>query len=276
MVFTIFYFETMAATTALSQCIRRQVMAHRLAGKIAVITGGATGIGFASAKLFAAEGARVFITGRRQAELDKAVAAIGGGATAVQADSADMADLDRLYAKVKAEAGRIDILFANAGGGSNLALGAITEEQYEDTFGRNVKGVLFTVQKALPLLVDGSSIILTGSTASIVAMPAFSVYGASKAALRSFARHWTLDLKARRMRVNVLSPGPTRTPGLLGLAGDDRAAQQEMLDQMAAELPLGRVADPDEIASAALFLASDESSFVTGAELFADGGQAQV
>jgi NAD(P)-dependent dehydrogenase (short-subunit alcohol dehydrogenase family) len=277
MVFTIFYFETMAATTALSQRIRRQVMAHRLAGKIAVITGGATGIGFASAKLFAAEGARVFITGRRQGELDKAVAAIGGGATAVQADSADMAALDRLYAKVKADAGRIDILFANAGGGSNLPLGSITEEQFDDTFGRNVKGVLFTVQKALPLLVDGSSIILTGSTtASIVAMPAFSVYGASKAALRSFARHWTLDLKARRMRVNVLSPGPTRTPGLLGLAGDDRAAQQEMLDQMAAELPLGRVADPDEIASAALFLASDESSFVTGAELFADGGQAQV
>ena len=139
-----------------------------------------------------------------------------------------------------------------------------------------MKGVLFTVQKALPLLVDGASVILTGSTASIVAMPAFSVYGASKAALRSFARHWTLDLKERRIRVNVLSPGPTTTPGLLGLAGGDRAAQQSMLDQMASELPLGRVADPDEIASAALFLASDDSSFVTGAELFADGGQAQV
>lgn len=251
-------------------------MAPRLAGKVAVVTGGTTGIGFASAKRFAAEGARVFITGRRQAELDKAVAAIGGNAIGIQADSAKMADLKRLYALVKADAGRIDILFANAGGGSNLPLGSITEEQYDDTFGRNVKGVLFTVQKALPLLVDGASVILTGSTASIVAMPAFSVYGASKAAVRSFARHWTLDLKERRIRVNVLSPGPTKTPGLLDLAGDDRAAQQGMLDQMASELPLGRVADPDEIASVASFFASDDSSFVTGAELFADGGQAQV
>ena len=251
-------------------------MAPRLAGKVAVVTGGTTGIGFASAKRFAAEGARVFITGRRQAELDKAVAAIGGNAIGIQADSAKMADLKRLYALVKADAGRIDILFANAGGGSNLPLGSITEQQYDDTFGRNVKGVLFTVQKALPLLVDGASVILTGSTASIVAMPAFSVYGASKAALRSFARHWTLDLKARRIRINVLSPGPTKTPGLRGLAGDDRAAQQGMLDQMASELPLGRVADPDEIASAALFLASDDSSFVTGVELFVDGGQAQI
>jgi NAD(P)-dependent dehydrogenase (short-subunit alcohol dehydrogenase family) len=251
-------------------------MARRLAGKVAVVTGGTTGIGLASAKRFAAEGARVFITGRRQTELDKAVAAIGGNASGIQADSAKMADLDRLYSQVKADAGRIDILFANAGGGSNLPLGSITEEQYDDTFGRNVKGVLFTVQKALPLLVDGASVILTGSTASIVAMTAFSVYGASKAALRSLARHWTLDLKERRIRVNVLSPGPTKTPGLLDLAGGDRAAQQGMLDQMASELPLGRVADPEEIASAALFLASDDSSFVTGAELFVDGGQAQV
>jgi NAD(P)-dependent dehydrogenase (short-subunit alcohol dehydrogenase family) len=251
-------------------------MARRLAGKVAVVTGGTTGIGLASAKRFAAEGARVFITGRRQVELDKAVAAIGGNGSGVRADSAKMADLNRLYSQVKADAGRIDILFANAGGGSNLPLGSITEEQYDDTFGRNVKGVLFTVQKALPLLVDGASVILTGSTASIVAMPAFSVYGASKAALRSLARHWTLDLKERRIRVNVLSPGPTKTPGLLDLAGDDRAAQQGMLDQMASELPLGRVADPEEIASAALFLASDDSSFVTGVELFVDGGQAQV
>ena len=251
-------------------------MAHRLKGKIAVVTGGTTGIGFASAKRFAAEGARVFITGRRQAEVDNAVAAIGGNATGIQADSAKMADLSRLYAQVKADAGRIDILFANAGGGSNLPLGSITEEQYEDTFGRNVKGVLFTVQKAHPLLVDAASVFRTGSTASSEAMPAFSVYGASKAALRSFARHWTLDLKERRIRVNVLSPGPTVTPGLLGLAGDDRTAQQGMLDQMASELPLGRVADPEEIASAALFLASDDSSFVSGAELFVDGGKARV
>jgi NAD(P)-dependent dehydrogenase (short-subunit alcohol dehydrogenase family) len=251
-------------------------MARRLAGKIAVVTGGSTGIGFASAKRFAAEGARVFITGRRQTEVDRAASAIGGNAAGIQADSTNMADLNRLYAKVKADAGRIDILFANAGGGSNLPLGSITEEQFDDTFGRNVKGVLFTVQKALPLLVDGASVILTGSTASVVALPAFSVYGASKAAVRSFARNWTLDLKERRIRVNVLSPGPTNTPGLVGLAGDDPAAQQGLLDQVASEVPLGRVADPDEIANVALFLASDESSFVTGIELFADGGQAQV
>jgi NAD(P)-dependent dehydrogenase (short-subunit alcohol dehydrogenase family) len=251
-------------------------VASRLAGKIAVVTGGTTGIGLASAKRFAMEGARVFITGRHQAELDKPVAAIGGTAIGVLADSAKMIDLDRLYAQVKADSGKIDVLFANAGGGSNLPLGSITEDQYDDTFDRNVRGVLFTVQKALPLLVDGASVILTGSTASIVAMPAFSVYGASKAALRSFARHWTLDLKERRIRVNVLSPGPTKTPGLLGLAGDDQAAKQGLLDQLASEVPLGRVADPDEIATAALFLASDDSSFVTGVELFADGGQAQV
>jgi NAD(P)-dependent dehydrogenase (short-subunit alcohol dehydrogenase family) len=228
-------------------------MTRRLAGKIAVITGGATGIGLASARRFAAEGAQVFITGRRQAEVERAAAEIGDAATGIQADSTRMDDLNRLYARVKAEA-----------------------EQYDDTFGRNVKGVLFTVQKALPLLVDGASVILTGSTASVVAMPAFSVYGASKAAVRSFARNWTLDLKARRIRVNVLSPGPTHTPGLVELAGDDKAAQQAFLAQLANEVPLARVADPDEIAAAALFLASDESSFVTGIELFADGGQAQV
>jgi NAD(P)-dependent dehydrogenase (short-subunit alcohol dehydrogenase family) len=251
-------------------------MSGRLENRVAVITGGSTGIGLATAKRFVAEGPFVFITGRRAPELSRAAEMLGPHAVAVLADSADLADLDRLYDLMRREAGRIDILFANAGGGSNLPLGSITEEQYDDTFGRNVKGVLFTVQKALPLLVDGASVILPGSTASIVAMPAFSVYGASKAALRSFARHWTLDLKARRIRVNVLSPGLTRTPGLLGLAGDDRAAQQGMLDQMASELPLGRVADPDEIASAVLFLASDDSRFVTGAELVADGGQARV
>jgi hypothetical protein len=251
-------------------------MSGRLENKVAVITGGSTGIGFATAKRFVTEGASVFLTGRRAPELDRAAEMLGPHAVPILADSSNLDDLDRLYEIIRRETGRIDILFANAGGGSNLPLGSITEEQYDDTFGRNVKGVLFTVQKALPLLVDGASVILTGSTASIVAMPSFSVYGASKAALRSFARHWTLDLKQRRIRVNVLSPGPTKTPGLLGLASDDRAAQQAMLDQMASELPIGRVADPDEIAGAALFLASDDSSFVTGAELFADGGQAQV
>jgi NAD(P)-dependent dehydrogenase (short-subunit alcohol dehydrogenase family) len=251
-------------------------MSGRLENKVAVITGGSTGIGFATAKRLVPEGASVFLTGRRTPELNRAAEMLGPHAVPVLADSSNLDDLDRLYELIRREAARIDILFANAGGGSNLPLGSITEEQYDDTFGRNVKGVLFTVQKALPLLVDGASVILTGSTASIVAMPASSVYGASKAALRSFARHRTLDLNERRIRVNVLSPGPTKTPGLLGLASDDRAAQQAMLDQMASELPLGRVADPDEIASAALFLASDDSSFVTGAELFADGGQAQV
>jgi len=251
-------------------------VARRLAGKVAVVTGGSTGIGLATAKRFAAEGAQVFITGRRQAELDEAAAAIGHEAIGIQADSTNMSDLNRLYAQVKEAAGRIDVLFANAGGGSNLPLGSITEEQFDDTFARNVKGVLFTVQKALPLLVDGASVILTGSTSSIVAMPAFSVYGASKAAVRAFARHWTLDLKDRHIRVNVLSPGSTRTPGLAGLAGDDKAAQEALLEKIAMGVPIGRLADPDEIANAALFLASDESSFVAGIELFADGGQAQV
>jgi NAD(P)-dependent dehydrogenase (short-subunit alcohol dehydrogenase family) len=251
-------------------------MTRRLSGKIALVTGGTTGIGLASAKRFAVEGARVFITGRRQAELDAAVRGIGPSATGIQADVSKMANLNRLYEHVMAGAGRIDVLFANAGGGSMLPLGQITEEQFDDTFGRNVKGMVFTVQKALPLLVDGGSIILTGSTASIVGTPAFSVYGASKAAIRGFARHWTLDLMARKIRVNVLSPGPTKTPGLLGLSGDDTQAQQGLLDQLAASVPLGRVAEPEEIAAAALFLASDESSFVTGTELFADGGEAQV
>jgi NAD(P)-dependent dehydrogenase (short-subunit alcohol dehydrogenase family) len=251
-------------------------MARRLEGKIAVITGGSTGIGLATAKRFAAEGARVFITGRDRAKLGAAVAAIGPSATAIQADSANLSDLDGLYERVKADAGRIDVLFANAGGGSNLPLGAITEAQFDDTFGRNVKGTLFTVQKALPLLAKGASVILTGSTAGAMAMPAFSVYGASKAAIRNLVRHWALDLKGRGIRVNVLSPGPTKTPGLVGLAGDDAAAQQGLLDYLATETPLGRVADPDEIAAAALFLASDDASFVTGSELFADGGQAQV
>jgi NAD(P)-dependent dehydrogenase (short-subunit alcohol dehydrogenase family) len=251
-------------------------MARKLEGKIAIVTGGTTGIGLATAKRFAAEGAQVFVTGRRQTELDAAVAAIGPGATGVQADSANLSDLNRLYERVKTEAGRIDVLFVNAGGGSMLPLGSITEEQYDDTFGRNVKGVLFTVQKALPLLVDGASVILTGSNASIKGTPAFSVYSASKAAVRNFARSWTLDLKTRGVRVNVISPGPIKTPGLVELAGPDAAQQKGLLDYMASTVPLGHVGEPDDIAGAAAFLASDDARFIAGAELFVDGGQAQV
>src|SRR5258705_12440441 len=201
-------------------------MARRLEGKIAVITGGTPGIGFATAKRLAIEGAQVFVTGRRQAELDAAVAAIGPKATGIKADSANLSDLNSLYERVKTEAGRIDVLFVNAGGGSMLPLGAITEEQYDDTFGRNVKGVLFTGQKARPLLGDGASVILTASNVSIKSTPAFSAYSASKAAVRNFARSWTLDLKSRDIRVNVISPGPIKTPGLVDLSGPDAGKLQ--------------------------------------------------
>lgn len=247
----------------------------RLRGKVAIITGANSGIGLATARLFASEGARVFMTGRRQAELDEAVLTVGGDARGVRGDISNMADLDHLYEVVREEAGVIDVLFANAGGGSFLPLGAITEEQYDRTFATNVKGTLFTVQKALPLLRDGASVILTGSTAASTGIPAFSVYGASKAAVRSFARNWILDLAPRGIRVNVLAPGSTTTPGWNGLASSDEQLQ-EMLALTKAGTPLGRLASPDEIARAALFLASDESSFVTGTELFADGGAAQV
>lgn len=251
-------------------------MTQKLTAKVAVVTGGTSGIGLATAKRFAQEGARVFVTGRRQAELDKAVDEIGPAATGVQADASKLTDLDRLYEQVRAEAGRVDVLFVNAGGGSMLPLGEITEAQYEETFGRNVKGVLFTVQKALPLLASGASVILTGSTAGIEGTQAFSVYAASKAAVRSFARNWILDLKGRGIRVNTLSPGATRTPGLVELAGPDAAQQQSLLDYLASKIPMGRVGEPDEIAKAAVFLASDDASFVNGVELFVDGGQAQI
>src|SRR5712672_797211 len=222
------------------------------------------------------EGQIAVVTGRRQAELDAAVAAIGPRATGVQADSANLSDLSRLFGEVKSRHGRIDVLVANAGGGSMLPLGSITEEQYDDTFDRNVKGVLFTVQNALPLLVDGASVILTASNVSIKGTPAFSVYSASKAAVRNFARSWTLDLKSRDIRVNVISPGPIKTPGLVDLAGPDAARQQGLLDYMASTVPLGRVGDPDDVAGAAVFLASSDASFIAGTELFVDGGQAQI
>ena len=251
-------------------------MSKKLEGKIAVVTGGTSGIGLATAKLFAAEGAHVFVTGRRKAELDAAVAAIGANATGVQADSSKLADLDRLFATVKSQKGRIDVLFANAGGGTMLPLGAITEGQYDDTFGSNVKGVLFTVQKALPLLSNGASVVVTSSTTSKKGTPNFSVYSASKAAVRNFVRSWILDVKDRGIRINAISPGTTHTPGLVNLAGPDKAQQQGLLTYLASTIPLGRVAQPEEIAKAVLFLASDDASFVNGAELFVDGGAAQI
>jgi len=240
----------------------------KLQGKVAVITGGSSGIGLAAAKLFVAEGAYVFITGRRQKELDAAVKAIGSNVTGVQGDVAKLSDLDRLY-EIIGKKSRLDIVFANAGLGEFAPLGSITEELFDRLFNTNVKGTLFTVQKALPLLNDGGSIILTGSIASIKGTPAFWVYGATKAAIRNFVRAWTLELKDRRIRSNVLSPGPTVTP-LVDQQPPDAIAR------IVSSIPMGRMADPDEIAKAALFLASDDSSFVTGIELFVDGGRAQV
>lgn len=250
-------------------------MPGKLERKIAVVTGGSSGIGLATAKLFAAEGAHVFITGRRQRELDDAVESIGGNASGIRSDVSDLDDLDRLFATVKEQAGRIDVLFANAGGGEFKPLGEITEDHYERTFATNVKGTLFTVQKALPLMRAGGSIILTGSTSASRGAPAFSVYGASKAAVRSFARNWILDLKGSGIRLNVLAPGATSTPGLHDLASSE-GASREMIRFIEATTPLGRLGAPDEIARAALFLASDDSSFVTGIELFVDGGSAQI
>ncbi|MFN7104514.1 MAG: SDR family NAD(P)-dependent oxidoreductase [Pseudorhizobium sp.] len=246
----------------------------RLQGKIAVITGGNSGIGLAAAKRFVAEGAEVFITGRRQEELDRAVETIGAGVTAVQGDVSQLDDLDRLFEVVRAKSGRIDILFANAGLGAFAPLGAIDEGSFDMTFGVNVKGVLFTVQKALPLMQAGGSIILTGSTTGSRGTPAFSVYSATKAAIRNFARSWALDLKGSGIRVNVLSPGATETPGLKGLANAGEEAS--LLENLAQQIPLGRIGRPEETAAVALFLASDDSSFMTGSEVFADGGSAQV
>ena len=247
----------------------------KLQGKVAVVTGGNSGIGLATAKLFVAEGAHVFVTGRRQPELDEAVASIGGGVEGVRGDVSNLEDLDRLYQIVEERKGRIDILFANAGLGEFLPLGQITEAHFDRTFGVNVKGTLFTVQKALPLMRAGGSVILTGSTAGSHGSPAFSVYGASKAAVRSFARNWILDLKGSGIRVNVLAPGPTSTPGLHGLAPDAEQDRQ-LTEAMIAQIPLGRMGRPEEVAAAALFLASDESSFVNGIEFHVDGGMAQV
>jgi NAD(P)-dependent dehydrogenase (short-subunit alcohol dehydrogenase family) len=251
-------------------------MSQKLAGKVALVTGGSSGLGLATAQRFISEGAYVFITGRRQGELDAAVKQIGENVSGVQSDISNLADLDRLYDTIKQQKGRLDILFANAGLGEFAPIGQVTEAHFDKTFGINVKGTLFTVQKALPLMPDGAAIVINGSMVSIKGFPAFGVYAATKAALRSFARTWSVDLSARKIRVNVVSPGTVITPGYkneLGLS-DDQIKQMEA--QTAVTTPLGRTGTPDEIAKAVLFLASDDSSYITGIELFVDGGMAQV
>lgn len=250
-------------------------MTNKLTGKIALITGGSSGIGLATAQAFVAEGAKVFITGRRQAELDAAIKLIGDNVIGVQGDVSKLADLDRLYAEIKRNVGRLDIVFANAGAGDFLPLAAVTEAHYMQIFDRNVKGVLFTVQKALPLLVDGASVILTGSVGGTKGTAGLSVYNASKAAVRNFARSWLLDLKDRNIRVNIVSPGPTLTPAMNAMA-PTREALTGLVSYMTSMVPMGRIGEPDEIAKAVVFLASSDASFINGIELFVDGGLAQV
>ena len=246
----------------------------KLDGKIAVITGGNSGLGLATAERFVAEGAYVFITGRRQDQLDAAVHRIGANVAAVQGDVSNLDDLDRLFATVREKKGRLDVLFANAGLGEFAPLGHITEAHFDKTFDVNVKGTVFTVQKALPLMPAGASIVINGSMVSIKGLPAFGVYAATKAALRSFARTWAVDLRERRIRVNVVSPGTVVTPAYKGLMSDEQI--EAFTAQAAATTPLGRVGTADEIARAVVFLASEDSSFVDGAELFVDGGAAQI
>jgi NAD(P)-dependent dehydrogenase (short-subunit alcohol dehydrogenase family) len=248
----------------------------KLEGKIAVITGGNSGIGLATAQRFVSDGAYVFITGRRRSELDEAVKQIGTNVSGIQGDVSNLADLDRLYSTVKKEKGRIDTLFANAGVGELVPLEAITEAHFDKTFGINVKGLLFTVQKALPLFQDGGSIILNASIAASKGFEGLSIYSATKAAVRSFARSWTVELKNHKIRVNAISPGPIDTPGIrTGLIQNEEQIKQFIASQVAT-IPLGRMGDPDDVANVVSFLASDESSFITGIELFVDGGAAQI
>jgi NAD(P)-dependent dehydrogenase (short-subunit alcohol dehydrogenase family) len=247
----------------------------QLSNKTALVTGGTSGIGLATARRFADEGAHVFITGRRQAELDAAVASLGEQVTGLRGDVSDLEDLDSLFAAISASGHQLDVLFVNAGGGEFATLADLTAEGFDQTFGTNVRGTVFTVQKALPVLNDGASIVITGSTAAGKGSPSFGVYAATKAALRSFTRTWAAELTGRGIRVNLIAPGPTDTPGLSGLAPDPEQAQG-LLNMLAGNVPLGRLGRPEEIANAVLFLASDQASFITGTELFVDGGEAQV
>jgi NAD(P)-dependent dehydrogenase (short-subunit alcohol dehydrogenase family) len=247
----------------------------QLDGRTALVTGGTSGIGLAAAQRFAAEGAHVFVTGRDQGRLDEAVAAIGPDATGIRGDVGDQSDLDRVVEAITARGQGLDVLFANAGGGEFAALGEISWTHYEDTFHRNVGGTVFTVQKTLPLLNPGASIVLAGSTAAGNGTPAFSIYAASKAAIRSLGRTWAAELVGRGIRVNTIVPGPTETPGITGLAPDPAAAEG-LLKMLADAVPMNRMGRPAEIANAVLFLASDQSSFMTGAEIFVDGGTEQI
>jgi NAD(P)-dependent dehydrogenase (short-subunit alcohol dehydrogenase family) len=251
-------------------------MALKLSGKIALVTGGSSGLGLATAKRFLAEGAELIVTGRREAELGAAVAELGGSTLGVRGDVSSLSDLDSLYATIREKYGRLDVVFANAGGGAFLPLGDITEEHFDKYFGINVKGTLFTVQKALPLMPAGGSIVLNGSMVSVKGVPGFGVYAATKAALRSFARTWAVDLKGKNIRVNVVSPGTVVTPGYTNELGMTDEQIKVFVAQAASTTPLGRAGTPDEIARAVVFLASDDSSFVTGADLFVDGGAAQI
>ena len=251
-------------------------LGQKLAGKIAVITGGSSGIGLATAKRFVEEGAHVVITGRREKELKEAAAFIKRNVTTVVGDVSRLEDLDRLYAVVKEKHGHIDVLFANAGAGTIAPLAVATEAHFDQTFDVNVKGVFFTVQKALPLFKDGGSIILTSSVTNVLGSPGFSAYAASKAAVRNFARAWTMELKDRKIRVNSMSPGPTDTPALEKTTGLTAEQAKQAAAQFASQIPLGRRVKPEEIAAAVVFLACDESSFITGIDLPVDGGLAQV
>ena len=248
----------------------------KLAGKVAIVTGGSSGMGLATARRFVEEGASVIITGRRQVKLDEAVAAIGGAIEGFQADIANLADLEKLRAYIAAKHGRVDVIFANAGGGTLGAFGEVTEADFDRTVATNLKGTFFTVQTLLPLIPDGGSVILNGSIAASRGLPSFTVYSATKSAIRSFARTWTTDLASRRIRVNVLAPGTIVTPIMSEQAGFSDAEVEGFYAEFEKKTPLGRNGQPDEIASVAVFLASDESSFVTGIELHVDGGFAQV